>query len=93
MLIGFAIFSIRSEYVEGSEKSPVGYLEAIVIDDNQRGQGLAEKLVNHGIEWCKSKGCAQVGSDVELQNKTSQLFHEKLGFKEVNRLVCYIRDI
>ena len=92
-MVGIAIFSIRSEYVEGSEASPTGYLEAIIVDESARGKGVANALLENGIEWCKGRGCRQLGSDVELDNEVSQAFHQKSGFREVNRLVCYIREI
>jgi hypothetical protein len=34
-----------------------------------------------------------MGSDVEINNKDSQTFHETMGFKESNRLVAYIKTL
>ena len=92
-IIGFAIFSIRNDYVEGTMQSPTGYLEAIVLDKDHRGSGHAQQLLQHGMAWCKERGCQQLGSDVEIANVISQHFHEKMGFQEANRVVNYIMNL
>ena len=91
--VGLSIFSIRSEYVEGAQGTPTGYLEAIVVDEAHSSKGIAQLLLEKGTEWCKTRGCTQLGSDVEIDNSISQSFHLKQGFHEVNRLVCYIKQI
>ena len=42
---GFAQCGLRRDYVEGTETSPVGYLEGIYVRQLCRGQGLARLLV------------------------------------------------
>ncbi|MGI9544152.1 MAG: aminoglycoside 6'-N-acetyltransferase [Cyclobacteriaceae bacterium] len=91
--IGFTICSLRSDYVEGSRKSPTGYLEAIFMAPEFRNKGWASALVAQGEHWCQQRGCTQMGSDTETTNIVSQQFHEKLGFKETNRIVCFIKPI
>ncbi len=39
--IGFAQCQLRHDYVEGTESSPVGYLEGILIADGYRKKGYA----------------------------------------------------
>ena len=36
---GFAYCQLRSDYVEGTKTSPVGYLEGIFVRENCRGRG------------------------------------------------------
>jgi len=91
--IGFAYLSLRKDFVEGSESSPVAYLEGIYIQKEFRKKGYAESLVKKGIDWGKINGCDQMGSDAEIENSGSITFHKRTGFKEVNRVVCFIRDI
>lgn len=90
---GFLHMALRYEYVEGAASSPIGYMEGIYVNATSRHQHVAQKLTLAGEEWAKSKGCSQLASDVELDNTISQTFHHKVGFKEVNRLVCYIKEI
>ncbi|MCF6464787.1 GNAT family N-acetyltransferase [Clostridium sp. Cult2] len=91
--IGFTNLSIRSDYVEGSSSSPVGYVEGIYVRTEYRNNGIAKELITKGEEWAKEKGCTQMGSDIELDNHISYKFHQKVGFKEANRIICFIKDI
>jgi aminoglycoside 6'-N-acetyltransferase I len=91
--IAFAHVSLRYDYVEGSKSSPTGYLEGIYVSETFRKRGIANELINECINWSKEQGCSEFASDVELHNMVSQEVHEKMGFKEVNRLVCYIKEI
>ncbi len=91
--IGFINLSIRTDYVEGSNSSPVGFVEGIYVKPEYRNKGIAKKLIIKGEEWAKSKGCTQIGSDIEMDNDISYKFHQKVGFNEANRIICFIKDI
>lgn len=91
--IGFVYVSMRNDYVEGSSSSPVGYLEGIYVKFNYRNKNIAKELVRVAEEWSKSKGCNQIGSDIEQDNYVSYDFHKRVGFEEANRLICFIKDI
>jgi len=91
--IGFIHMSLRFDYVEGSNSSPVGYIEGIYIEEDHRNKGISRRLVEAGEEWTKSLGCKEIASDTQLHNHASQKFHKKIGFKEVGRIVAFIKDI
>ncbi len=91
--IGFAYLALRNDFVEGAKKYPVAYLEGIYIKDAFRKTGIATKLVQQAESWARKMGCTQLASDVEVGNKGSLHFHNKLGFKEMNRVVCFAKDI
>lgn len=91
--IGFINLSLRFEYIPGATSSPVGYVEGIFVKEQYRKKGIAKKLIDAGEEWAKKQGCKEIGSDTELHNKTSQVFHKKLGFKEDDILVHFIKKI
>lgn len=91
--IGFIHMSLRTDYVEGSQSSPVGYIEAIYVEETFRKQGVSRRLVEAGERWAASLGCSEIGSDTELSNVASQQFHQKLGFAEANRIVSFIKPI
>ncbi|EZH75280.1 hypothetical protein ATO12_00455 [Aquimarina atlantica] len=91
--IGFSIFSIRTDYVEGAGKSPTGYLEGIYVEPEYRKEGIAKKFLKIGERWCKEKGCTQIGSDTWLTNKQSREFHRKIGFWEEDELVHFLKNI
>lgn len=91
--IGFAQCQLRHDYVEGTESSPVGYLEGILIADGYRKKGYAAELLSECEEWAKEKGCSEFASDCELDNTDSLRFHMALGFEEANRIICFRKDI
>ena len=91
--IAFIHLTVRYDYVEGSESSPTTYLEAIYVQPNFRYLGVGKSLIDFGEEWGKQKGCKQFASDTELSNLSSIEFHKKNGFREANRIVCFIKDI
>jgi aminoglycoside 6'-N-acetyltransferase I len=91
--IGFVHMSLRFDYVEGSASSPVGYVEGVYVEEPYRHGGVARKLIEAGEGWAKSRGCRELASDAELDNVHSQKFHLKIGFREANRIVAFIKDI
>lgn len=91
--IGFINMSLRYDYVEGTDSSPVGYVEGIYVEEAFRGRGIAHELLKAGEVWARDRGCTQLASDCELHNDPSLKFHKAVGFTEVNRLVCFVRDI
>ena len=91
--VGFAQCQLRHDYVEGTDSSPVGYLEGIFVADGYRKQGIARHLLTACENWAKEKGCAEFASDCELSNTQSLLFHRNLGFEEANRIICFTKKI
>lgn len=85
--------ALRHDYVEGTESSPVGYLEGIFVLPQHRGHGIAQGLLKQCEQWAKSKGCTEFASDCLLENTESQQFHEKTGFTEAGRIVCYKKSL
>ena len=90
---GFAQCQLRHDYVEGTETSPVGYLEGIYVKETDRRQGIARALLAACEDWARTQGCAEFASDCELTNTESQAFHRAVGFSEANRLVAYVRKL
>lgn len=91
--VGFAQCQLRYDYVEGTESSPVGYLEGIYVAENCRGQGLARALLKACEDWARGKGCTEFASDCELNNVQSLRFHLNVGFEEANRIICFTKKL
>lgn len=91
--VGFAQCQLRHDYVEGTDSSPVGYLEGIYVLPEYRNQGIARNLVRACEDWAVSVGCTEFASDCELTNETSLAFHLKLGFIEANRIICFTKKL
>ena len=90
---GFAQCQLRYDYVEGTESSPVGYLEGIFVEENCRRRGLAKELLATCETWAKEQGCREFASDCELTNTQSMHFHLSLGFEEANRIICFTKKL
>ena len=90
---GFAQCQLRHDYVEGTETSPVGYLEGIYVREIYRGKGIARRLLKACEDWAREQGCTEFASDCELTNAESQGFHQAVGFEEANRIIAYVRKI
>ena len=89
----FAQCQLRHDYVEGTESSPVGYLEGIYVDDSLRRRGVARQLLSACESWAKKQGCSEFASDCELTNTQSLRFHLSLGFEEANRIICFTKKL
>ena len=91
--IGFAQCQLRHDYVEGTNSSPVGYLEGIFVTESHRRRGYAKLLLAACQVWAKEKGCREFASDCELVNEESLRFHLKMGFEEANRIICFTKQL
>ena len=79
--------------MEGTETSPVGYLEGIYVRPLCRGQGIARLLVETCQQWAIQAGCREFASDCELTNEESRKFHLAVGFEEANRIICFTKKL
>ncbi|MBX2906362.1 MAG: GNAT family N-acetyltransferase [Taibaiella sp.] len=90
---GFIYMSLRTDYVQGCSTSPTGYIEGIYIRESFRRHGIAGKLLRVGEEWVRSKGCTEVGSDVDHDNYISQSFHTRSGFRQTGHLITFLKRL
>ena len=91
--IGFAQCQLRHDYVEGTDSSPVGYLEGIYVREDSRRRGTARALLRCCEDWAARLGCREFASDCELENGESLAFHLKNGFREANRIICFTKPL
>ena len=91
--IAFAQCSLRHDYVEGTDSSPVGYLEGIFVVEKYRKQGIARELLSACEAWAREMNCTEFASDCELTNEESLQFHMSVGFQEANRIICFRKSL
>lgn len=89
----FAQVQLRHDYVEGTESSPVAYLEGIFVESECRQQGIGRALVLACQNWACEQGVHEFASDCLLENQESLQFHLAVGFREANRLICFVKSI
>ena len=91
--VGFAQCQLRHDYVEGTETSPVGFLEGVYVRPEHHHKGIARQLVAACEDWARSIGCTEFGSDCELDNTDSLAFHLAIGFEEVGRTIWFNKKL
>jgi len=91
--VAFAQCQLRHDYVEGTDSSPVGYLEGIFVEEPYRRRGYAKLLLAACEVWAGECGCTEFASDCELDNVISQAWHMKNGFREMGRTVWFAKKL
>jgi aminoglycoside 6'-N-acetyltransferase I len=87
--VGFIEVAIRTDYVNGTDSSPVAFLEGIYVVPEARRMGTARALVEAAEHRAISRGCREFASDAALENETSNAMHRALGFQETERVVFF----
>lgn len=54
---------------------------------------IGKELIKVAGDWAKQKGLRQIASDTDFVNLASIDFHKKIGFIEVERIVCFIKNV
>lgn len=86
---GFAEATLRHDYVNGTESSPVGFLEGWYVAPEARGNGAGRALVAAVEQWTREQGCSELASDALLDNEPSHRAHAACGFEETERVVYF----
>lgn len=87
--LGFVEVSVRHDYVNGTESTPVGFLEGWYVSPAWRGRGLGRALVAAAVGWTREQGCAELASDARLDDSGAQAAHAACGFEPTERVVYY----
>jgi aminoglycoside 6'-N-acetyltransferase I len=91
-VVGFAELAIRP-YAEGCRPGRVAYLEGWFVEPGSRDRGVGAALVRAAEAWGRAQGCREMASDTEVANEGSIAAHRALGFTEVERIVCFRKDL
>jgi len=91
--IGFVEAAQRVDYVNGTNSSPVAFLEGLYVEPASRGNGVARALVAAVEAWAASAGCTEMASDSPLENAAAHAVHRALGFAETERVVYFCRPV
>lgn len=89
---GFVEGGLRKD-AEGCETSPVGSIEGWYVDADLRRQGVGGALVRAMEAWARERGLREVASDTWIENETSIAAHKRLGYEEVERMVCFAKKL
>ena len=89
---GFLELNVRN-YAEGSRANRVPYIEGWFVTADLRGRGHGKQLIETAEQWALKNGYNELASDAELENEASIAAHKALGFTEVDRVVCFIKQL
>ena len=90
---GFIEVALRTDYVNGTDSSPVAFLEGIYVAPHARGEGAARVLVQAAERWARARGCVEFASDASVDNESSHAMHRALGFEETERVVFFRKKL
>ena len=88
-IAGFVEASLRYDYVNGCETSPVAFVEGIYVSAEHRGANIGRTLCMAVEDWARMRGCSELASDALLANDDSRAFHRAAGFEETERVVYF----
>ena len=91
--VGYMNLSIRSDYVNGTDTSPVVFVEAIYVLPDCRHRGIGKEFIEYAERYAKHMGITQLASDCYIDNSLSERFHKSCGFIEKERVICFVKNI
>ena len=91
-IVGFIELNLRS-FAEGSRSRLVPYIEGWFVEKAHRNRGVGKSLIDKAEQWAKECGFNELASDTELENQKSIAIHKKLGFNEIDRIVCFLKKL
>lgn len=91
-VIGFLELNIRN-FAEGSRRSQVPYVEAWYIKPAFQNKGYGKQLMHYAEQWAQAQGYTELASDTEVDNHKSIAIHQQMGYKETERVVCFLKAL
>lgn len=89
---GFVELALR-DGVDGAARDITGYVEGWYVEPDLRGRNWGRKLIAAAERWAKARGMIELASDSELENRAGQEAHRAVGFREVERLVLFLKKL
>jgi ribosomal protein S18 acetylase RimI-like enzyme len=77
-----AVFTVLGQpLLRFIERVPEGdfYLQAVAVDDDQRGHGIGSLLIDHAEAQAKRSGCRRLALDVAAKNDGARRLYERRG--------------
>ncbi len=88
-VVGFAEATLRRDYVNGTNSSPVGFLEGWYVEEAFRRKGIGRALIAAIERWTVMQGCSELASDAMSDNLDGHVAHAACGFEETDRVVYF----
>lgn len=89
---GFIELALR-DGVDGAAREVTAYVEGWFVEPDLRGKNWGRKLIAAAERWAKARGMVELASDAELWNESAHASHQAVGFREVERLVLFLKKV
>lgn len=87
--VGFAEVRLRHDYVNGTDSSPVGFLEGWYVQPAWQGHAVGRALLDAVQDWTRAAGCSELASDSRVEDVQAHAAHRACGFEETERVVYF----
>jgi len=87
--VGFAEVRLRHDYVNGTESSPVGFLEGWYVQPAWQGHAVGRALLAAVQAWTRAAGCRGLASHSRVEDVQAHAAHRACGFEETERVVYF----
>ena len=91
--VGYMHLSVRNDYVNGTDTSPVAFVEALYLLPAYRAQGIGKEFIKYAEAFARQRGITQLASDCFVDNTLSERFHKSCGFVEKERVICFVKNL
>lgn len=91
-LVGFLELDHR-KYAPGCESSTVPFIEGWYVDPDVRGRGVGRALVEAAEARARAAGHREIASDADIDNADGIAAHLAVGYREVERVVCFRKSL
>jgi aminoglycoside 6'-N-acetyltransferase I len=91
-IVGFLELDYR-KYAPGCRSSPVPFIEGWYVEPDARGQGIGRALIKAAEGHALAAGHVEIASDAEIENREGIGAHLALGYREVERSVCFRKSL
>jgi ribosomal protein S18 acetylase RimI-like enzyme len=85
-VVGMSFAEIRGRG-QGVGETPYGYISSVIVDEDYRGQGVGELLVQSAVMYLGRRGVSSVRINVRKDAAGAIKLYERIGFKEKFRVM------
>jgi GNAT superfamily N-acetyltransferase len=69
----------------------IGFIENVIVDENQRGNGIGKRIIEMAIEYAKKQNCYKVVLQSGIKRTAAHRFYEAMGFDGESKKAFEIR--
>lgn len=74
---GYALIETSKPYIKPNKYAYLGFMYVL---PEYRGKGVNGQLIDHLLDWAKSRGLTEIQLDVYAENKSALSAYKKKGF-------------